>query len=292
MPIPTPPFSVATTAKLKARQQSARFTAVLAEVRQFRAYCCNINSSEIMGVSKQPVVVMSISPNPVCLGETISWSFAGSYAPGSTITSRRIDFGDGNIDDPAAVSGTHTYAAAVSYTVEATVTEGLGTTQTVEVEVNVIDCPAAVLAGYAYIATDGSGVYLRDFSAVSPTWTAKNGGLVSTALNVNYMVIRPGDRHKPTDVHELLIATDDGIYRTKTGGAAWEKITLPDPSNAEFGDSPAAVIGNLIFDWIDYDPTDLDIIYARGVYAANSRLWIYKSTDNMASWSSRGVTVP
>lgn len=286
MPIPTPPFSVATAAKLQARQQSVRFTAVLAEVRQFRAYCCNISSADIMGVSKQPVAVLSISPNPVCLGEAISWSFVGSYAPGSTITSRSINFGDGNSSNPAAVSGTHTYAAAGSYTVSATVTEGLGTTQTVEVEVNVIDCTDAIVLGYAYIATDGGGVYYRDFTASVPAWTAKNDGLSGNALNVNYMVMRPGDKHKPADVQELLIATDDGLYRTKNGGTGWEKLILPDPSDAEFA-SPA--VSAIAFDWVDYSLLDLDTIFARGVYAASSQMWIYKSTDAGGTWSSRGV---
>ena len=90
----TPPIPVGIINKLKARSQSVRFAAVFREVREFRAYCCNINSDNIMGVSKQPVVILTITPNPVCLGNAISWDFTGSYAPGSTITNRAIDFGD------------------------------------------------------------------------------------------------------------------------------------------------------------------------------------------------------
>ena len=36
------------------RTQSARYKSVLKEVRQFRAYCCNIDAAGIMGVSKEP----------------------------------------------------------------------------------------------------------------------------------------------------------------------------------------------------------------------------------------------
>jgi hypothetical protein len=153
----TLPLPAALVNKLKSRNQSVRFELVLREVRQFRAYCCNINSQEIMGVSKQPSVILSVSPNPVCLGSSIAWDFTGSYAPGSTITSYSINFGDSNSD--TGISGTHTYAAAGSYTITATVTEGTGLTQTVSQEVNVIDCTDLLLLAYIYASTDGSGVY-------------------------------------------------------------------------------------------------------------------------------------
>lgn len=287
----TAPFSATTLAKIAARQQSVRFEAVLREVREFRAYCCNVNSSTIMGVTKQPVVVFSATPNPVCLGQAIAWSFVGSFAPGSTITLRSINFGDGSIVSPAAVSGTKTYAAAGQYTIRATVTEGTGLSQTIETEVNVISCPAGLLVPFIYLSSDGGGVYFRDMTAAVPAWVARNTGLTGTALNVNFMVLRPGDKHKPNTVHELLIATDGGVYRTNNGGRNWTPLTLPNPSNAEFADSPAATVSQLIFDWVDYDPGDLDTIYVRGYYATNSRLWVYKSTAAGAagSWSSRGV---
>lgn len=133
--------------------------AVLREVREFRAYCCNIDSDTLMGVSKEPVVILTITPNPVCLGSAIAWSFVGSYAPGSTITNRRIDLGDSTIIDPAAISGTHTYATAGEFTITATITEGGGTTQTVTEEVNVIDCSDTLLLANIYAGTDGSGVF-------------------------------------------------------------------------------------------------------------------------------------
>jgi PKD repeat protein len=112
-----------------------------------------------MGVSKEPVVIISISPNPVCLGNAIAWDFTGSYAPGSTITRRAIDFGDSNIIDPAAVSGNHTYAAAGTYTIIATVEEGTGIEQDIEIEVNVIDCSGGLLLNWVYVATTGRGIW-------------------------------------------------------------------------------------------------------------------------------------
>jgi hypothetical protein len=153
----TPPLPVSIVNQIKARSQSVRWAAVLREVREFRAYCCNIDSDTIMNVSKEPVVILTLSPNPICLGSAMSWDFTGSYAPGDTVTSRDINFGDSNTD--SGISGNHTYAAAGTYTVSATVTNGLGVTQTVEEEVNVIDCSDTNLLNNIYASTDGSGVY-------------------------------------------------------------------------------------------------------------------------------------
>jgi PKD repeat protein len=153
----TAPLPVAIVNQIKARNQSVRWAAILREVREFRAYCCNIDSDSIMNVSKEPVVILTLSPNPICLGNAMSWSFVGSYAPGSTVTSRDINFGDTNTD--SGVSGNHTYAAAGTFTVTATVTEGGGTTQTVTEEVNVIDCSDSLLLSNIYASTDGSGVF-------------------------------------------------------------------------------------------------------------------------------------
>jgi hypothetical protein len=124
------------------------------------------------------------------------------------------------------------------------------------------------------------------------TWTARNVGLSGSALNVNYIVQHPSTRFLNSTSHELLIATDDGIYHSTNGGRTWAKITLPDPSNAEFADSPAATIDELTFHWVEYDSIDSTIIYA--IYAlANkvsvNRFWFYKSSDNLLTWINRGV---
>ncbi len=155
----TPPIPAAIVAKIKARNQSVRFVAVLREVRQFRSYCCNIDSDTLMGVSKEPVVILTVTPNPVCLGNALVADTTGSYAPGSTITNRRVDFGDSTVVDPAGVSESHTYAAAGEFTITVTITEGGGTTQTVTAEINVIDCTDTLLLQNIYAATDGQGVF-------------------------------------------------------------------------------------------------------------------------------------
>ncbi len=121
-------------------------------------------------------------------------------------------------------------------------------------------------------------------------WVARNTGLTGTALSVNYIVQHPATRYLPSTGHELIIATNAGILRSINGGRAWAQLTLPDPSNAEFSDSPAATVGELTFHWAAYDPRVLNTIHVIGAKNSVQRIWIYRSTDIGESWTSRGVT--
>jgi hypothetical protein len=153
----TPPLPAATVNRIKARNQSVKWSAILREVREFRAYVCNIDSDVIMGVSVPPVAIIDLSPNPVCLGNAMAWDLSGSYAPGDTISDYEIDFGDSN--DDTGQSGNHTYAAAGTYTVTSTITTTAGLVIAGVNEVDVIDCTDPVLLNSIYAATDGSGVF-------------------------------------------------------------------------------------------------------------------------------------
>lgn len=153
----TPPLPVAIVNRITARNQSVRWTAILREVREFRAYVCNIDSDIIMGVSVPPVIIIDLDPNPVCLGNAMAWDLGASYAPGSSISSYAIDFGDGN--DDTGQSGNHTYGAAGTYTVTASIVTAAGLTITATEEVNVIDCTDPLLLNSIYASTDGNGVF-------------------------------------------------------------------------------------------------------------------------------------
>jgi len=155
--VATSPLPASVVDRIKARNQSVRWSAILREVRYFAAFICNIDSDVIMGVTASPVLFIDVTPNPVCLGNAIAWDLSASYAPGSSISSYTIDFGDSNNDTGA--SGNHTYAAAGSYTITATITSAAGLTQIQYEEVNVIDCSDPLLLDTIYASTDGSGVY-------------------------------------------------------------------------------------------------------------------------------------
>ncbi len=121
------------------------------------------------------------------------------------------------------------------------------------------------------------------------TWVARNNGLTGTLLNVNYIVIVPGTRHQPSTGHVVFIATDGGVLKSTNGGRSWSQFTLPDPNNAQFGDSPAATVDELTFHWIAFSPLNLNIFHVLAAKDSVSRLWLYKSSDSGTSWISRGV---
>jgi hypothetical protein len=120
-------------------------------------------------------------------------------------------------------------------------------------------------------------------------WVARNDGLSGTALNVNYIVQNPATRALPSEGHELIIATNQGGSLSKDGGRTWFDFNIPDPSNAEFADSPAAQRDELTFHWAAYDLLIKNTIYMLAAKDSVSRIWIYKSTDMGTTWISRGV---
>jgi hypothetical protein len=264
----TAPLPASVTTKIKARAQAVKWAAVLKEVRVFAAYCCDINADGIMGVAKEPVIIANIAPNPVCLGAWIDWDLRDSYAPGSTINYWEIDFNEpgepaitgADIDDAV---GTFTYSSAGTYTIEIEIQEGTGRSQTMEIEVNVVECGDGPITGefWSYISTEGEGVYYIDWTDTVPTWTAINTGLEGLALNVRSLVLKPSSRQKSRSEHELWAATEDGVYKTTDGGNSWGKVVMGDPSNVQFGDSPAATEGELDWYHVVFDPTDENNVF-------------------------------
>ena len=286
----TSPLDAATLDRLKARNQSVHWVAILKEIRTFSAHCCDINSGAIMGVAKEPVIRFTLNPNPVCLTADISWDLTDSYAPGSTITSWEVDWDDTTSDSGGAIgsaSGTHTYAAAGLYTVEVTIVEGLGKTTTHTYEVNVLECgETKSVSSWSYASTDGAGVFYTDWTVASPEWTAVNDGLEGDALFVQSLVMDPKTRDLGHNVHILWIATDGGLYTTSNGGGTWSRVLVGDPTNAQYQDMPPATEADLNFKQV--------VLYRSSIFVATQhktldRVWMHRSDDDGLTWVSRAV---
>lgn len=265
------PLSDNIITKLKARRQAVRYTCVLREVREFRAYCCNIDSDGIMGVAKEPVPFLNITPNPICLGAAISWDISNSYAPGSTLTDWEVDFGDSSSasgsDFPNdTTSGTHTYAAIGTYDIVATITEGTGRIQTVTYQLEVVECGEIGIFPdtfvWTYMSLEGGGVYFIDWNADSPDWEGRNLGLEGNALLVRDLEIHPNTKHLTDANHELWIATKDGVYNSIDGGRHWAKLTMGDPDNSYFYISPDPTEEELDWHKIVFHPINENIVFA------------------------------
>ena len=75
-------------------------------------------------INKPPVAALSLTSGSILPGGSVSASAAGSSDPDGTIASTIISFGDGS--SATAVSASHQYKVAGTYTVRATVTDNMG----------------------------------------------------------------------------------------------------------------------------------------------------------------------
>jgi PKD repeat protein len=88
------------------------------------------NFSKTLNVTtnKPPVAALSLSSGSILVGGAISASAAASSDPDGTITNTVISFGDGT--SATAMSASHQYKVAGTYTVKATVTDNMGASST------------------------------------------------------------------------------------------------------------------------------------------------------------------
>jgi PKD repeat protein len=92
-------------------------------------------SVSVSAVNQPPVAALSVSSGSILVGGSVTASATGSSDPDGTIASTTINFGDGA--SVSAVSATHQYKAAGTYTVKATVTDNSGATSSTSTTVTV-----------------------------------------------------------------------------------------------------------------------------------------------------------
>lgn len=76
-----------------------------------------------------PVAALAVTPTSTTTGAPVSASMQGTSDPDGTVASYAINFGDGTVI--GAMTGTHTYTKAGTYTVTGTATDNLGATSAV-----------------------------------------------------------------------------------------------------------------------------------------------------------------
>jgi len=88
----------------------------------------NFSKSLSVTINKPPVAALNLSSGSILVGGSVTASAAASSDPDGTIASTIISFGDGS--SASAVSATHQYKTAGTYTVKATVTDNMGASST------------------------------------------------------------------------------------------------------------------------------------------------------------------
>ena len=80
------------------------------------------------GMNNPPVASFNYSPRNPVVNQTITFNASSSYDPDGSITNYEWDFGDGNITNTTEAIITHYYSQAGNYTVNLTVTDDEGAT--------------------------------------------------------------------------------------------------------------------------------------------------------------------
>jgi PKD repeat protein len=106
-------------------------------------------------VNKPPVAALSLSSGSILVGGAISASAAASSDPDGTIASTVISFGDGS--SASAVSASHQYKLAGTYTVKATVTDNMGASSTASATV-VVKPPFVTITSPTFTSTTSTSI--------------------------------------------------------------------------------------------------------------------------------------
>lgn len=198
----TSPFSAAFEASLKEEVEGGKLYLNSGFVVNPRFFCCISGTS--VGVDKDPVARLSVSPTAFCTNTAVTADYSNSYSPSSTINAWEITWGDGNTSNgvwPGAGTVNHPlggYVLPGTYTITLTVTDLLGATGVDTQQVDVIDCtvvPDVIMIGAcgtsgAWSSIDGGinwesfgldGVAIYDLKTSPLTWAT-----VDINLNVSF----------------------------------------------------------------------------------------------------------
>jgi PKD repeat protein len=106
-------------------------------------------------VNNPPVAALSLSSGSILVGGSISASAAASTDPDGTIAGTVISFGDGS--SASAISASHQYKTAGTYTVKATVTDSMGASSTASATV-VVKPPSVTISSPTFTSTTSTSV--------------------------------------------------------------------------------------------------------------------------------------
>ena len=181
-------------------------------------------TANITVLDSPPVAVLSVSPTSGYGPLTVSASASGSYDPDGTIASSSINFGDGT--SAAGPSTSHTYSAAGTYIVTATVTDNSGissststsvTVKAPEVIVSSPDNGALTISPVQVVATGFSGfpvttmqIYVDGVLAYN-VGSANLNASISGAPGSHQLVIKGWDNSGRNFTKSLSSAVDQPV---------------------------------------------------------------------------------
>lgn len=280
----TTPFSSTMIANLKGKT-AWRFEGEIGEIFTPRFFCCTDPNTLGISEGKAPVAHISLSPNPVFVGDNVSYDGTDSYDPDGSIASYAWSFEGHTPATSTSSTGTLNYASAGVYTIQLIVTDGTGVKSSpARIELVVQDPEDLAL----YAGTDTGLYYGSTSSAIS--WTGKNTGLSGDDLVVNDVAIDPATLNNAAANQTLWRATNGGIQVSNDGGATWAEKNPASVSN-QWGDSTAPTVADLTFVALKFT-ADALFVAATWQNASNEwRSWIFHTADFAAMRDDTSDTV-
>jgi len=260
--------------RLVATKLAGEMEVLLGPVVSPRFFCCT--AGNVVGVTKEPVAVIDISPTVICVNDSIAYDGTNSFDPDGAIVGYSWNFGDGG--SSIAGSGNHQYTTTGTFTVTLVVTDGTGLQGSASAQVVVNES----LLTDIFIGHKSAGVWYLCYNSCSGgTWVSKNTGLTGNWLNVRDMKLAPFTKYDP--VRHIWIATQAGVAKSENEGSSWTQFTMPTPEN-DVGDDPPPVVGDLDWYCIAFNPAYQDEVYILAGTA--TRVWVYWTADYGDSWSN------
>ena len=261
--MPTTPFSAELVTKLAA-ESAWKFDTLLGAVFQPRVFCCSDPNDLGISGGKEPVAVPSLDPFDLAfVGDTVAYTGTASYDPDGSIVSYAWLFEGHTPSSGTASAGTLNWGTAGVYTVELIVTDGTGLdSPPSRLEMIILDRDQ--LTGN-WLATS-NGVY---YSPDAVSWTAQNGGLSGSSLQVWKVKIDPATQDLPDNQKTLWAATNGGVYAAVGTAGTWAQKN-PGTVDNDWSDSPAPVPGSLNFRDLHFSN---DRLYALATWQNGSALW-------------------
>jgi PKD repeat protein len=169
----------------------------------------SMTSAPITVMNQKPVAKISLSAASIFTGQSVNVTSSGSSDPDGTISSVKINFGDGT--SATAPSASHTYTVAGSYTISVTVTDIYGASSTATATIKVsgpgvtISKPAPTSTSTTVVNVVASAASPRPIaSMIMYVDNVRTYTIYASSLNTN-LTLKPG-------THTILVK-------------AWEDVT-------------------------------------------------------------------
>lgn len=262
----TTPFSADLVARLK-RATAWKFSGVISEERFTpRFFCCTDPNDLGLDPGKQPVAVIDLTPNPVFVGDTVSFDGTDSYDPDGSIVSYAWTFEGQTPATSSSDSGSFSAAGPGIYTVQLTVTDGTGlVSPPARVELVVLDNDGLLRF---FVATD-DGVFYTDDGGQS--WIALNDGISNYQLIAYDVIVDPATITKERTYQAVWRAGYGAVYSSFDGGDAWTDQT-PDSIPNDWYDSPG--------------PMSEDVEFFQLLFAGDRLFLLSRWQDGDGNWRS------